>query len=285
MNLRQCFLTGNECYYISTKIIPKGVMVHSTGANNPRISRYVQPDDGYLGTNIYANHWNVFHPDGENIAPHSYIGEDGRCAICGGRQVCAHAFIGRLENGDIATYQTLPWDVRGWHAGRSSGNDAYIGFEICEDALRDSSYFNLVYQEAVELTAYLCSLFRLNPLEEGVVISHREGNLMGVASDHEDVEHWFSRFGKTMDNFRHDVKQKLKKASSDEEEAENKEMTIEEMTNVAGTGDNPSEWAKAATDFCKEQGIFLGDSNGNFGWQQPITREAVAQVLYNILKK
>ena len=34
----------------------------------------------------------------------------------------------------MATYQTLPWDHRGWHAG-GSANNTHIGFEICEDAL------------------------------------------------------------------------------------------------------------------------------------------------------
>ena len=34
---------------------PCGVMVHSTGANNPYLRRYVQPDDGELGKNRYDN--------------------------------------------------------------------------------------------------------------------------------------------------------------------------------------------------------------------------------------
>ena len=30
----------------------------------------------------------------------------------------------------------------------------------------------------------------------------------------------------------------------------------------------------------KQVGVFTGDSAGNFGWQQPVTREAVAKLLY-----
>lgn len=33
-------------------------MVHSTGANNPNLRRYVQPDDGVLGVNSNQNDWN-----------------------------------------------------------------------------------------------------------------------------------------------------------------------------------------------------------------------------------
>ena len=117
-------------------------MVHSTGANNPWLKRYVGPDDGLLGKNQYNNHWNQ---------PMD-------------REVCVHAFIGKLADGTIATYQTLPWDHRGWHCGsgsKGSGNNTHISFEICEDGLTDSAYFNKVYNEAVELCAYLCKQYGL----------------------------------------------------------------------------------------------------------------------------
>ncbi|GAA0493196.1 hypothetical protein IRB23M11_01790 [Alkalibacterium sp. m-11] len=109
MNLRKLIFTNNACYKAGRKITPKGIMVHSTGANNPNLRRYVGPDDGLLGVNQYNNHWNQDRPDG--------------------RQVCTHAFIGKLKDGSIATYQTLPWNHRGWHAG-GSANDTHIGFEI-----------------------------------------------------------------------------------------------------------------------------------------------------------
>lgn len=43
MNLRKLILTENACYKAGRKITPKGIMVHSTGANNPYLRRYV-PD-------------------------------------------------------------------------------------------------------------------------------------------------------------------------------------------------------------------------------------------------
>ena len=80
--------------------------MHSTGANNPKLSRYVGPDDGALGKNLYDNHWNRPKPDKQ--------------------QKCPHAFIGKLANGTIATYQVLPWDIVGWHSGtgRSASKNA-----------------------------------------------------------------------------------------------------------------------------------------------------------------
>lgn len=189
MNLHTLFLTHNACYKAGRTIVPQGIMVHSTGANNPWLRRYVGPDDGLLGKNRNNNHWNQERP--------------------GGRQVCVHAFIGRLADGSIATYQTLPWHHRAWHCGRGlrgSGNDTHISFEICEDSLTDASYFRKVYNEAVELCVYLCKLYGL---PEAGIISHSEGFRLGIASNHADVSHWFPRHGESMDSFRAAVRRRL----------------------------------------------------------------------------
>lgn len=186
--IRQLYLTNNNCYKAGQYITPKGVMVHSTGANNPTLRRYLAPNDGLIGENLYGNHWNQPLPDGQ--------------------AKCVHGFIGKLADGNVAIYKTLPWNMRGWHAG-GTANNTHIGFEICEDALTDSVYFAKVYEKAVELTAYLCQLYNLNPLADGVVIGHYEGYLRGIASNHADPGHWFSRFGKSMNTLRADVYNKL----------------------------------------------------------------------------
>ena len=111
MDLTRQYMTNNECFRLGNFFSPAGIMLHSTGANNPNLSRYVQPDDGRLGRNPYENHFNTPRP--------------------GGRKVCPHAIIGKLNNGDIAAYQLLPWEMAGWHAG-GSANNTHIGFELCE---------------------------------------------------------------------------------------------------------------------------------------------------------
>ena len=193
MNLNKLILTENACYKAGRKITVKGIMVHSTGANNPWLKRYVGPDDGKLGKNQYNNHWNTYHP--------------------GGREVCVHGFIGKLADGTVATYQTLPWDHRGWHAG-GSANNTHIGFEICEDDLTDGAYFAKVYKEAVELCAYLCKQYGLT---EKNIICHSEGYKQGVASNHGDVMHWFPKHGKSMDTFRAEVKALLAADAKEDE--------------------------------------------------------------------
>jgi LysM repeat protein len=196
MNLHKLIFTENACYKAGKKITVKGIMVHSTGANNPWLKRYVGPDDGKLGKNQYNNHWNTYHP--------------------GGREVCVHGFIGKLADGTVATYQTLPWDHRGWHAG-GSANNTHIGFEICEDDLTDGAYFAKVYKEAVELCAYLCKQYGLT---EKNIICHSEGYKQGVASNHGDVMHWFPKHGKSMDTFRAEVKALLAADAKEDEPAQ-----------------------------------------------------------------
>lgn len=191
MNYNKLILTNNHCYVTGVKHTPVGIFVHSTGANNPYLKRYVGPDDGKLGVNKYNNHWNQKYPDG--------------------RSICVHAFIGKLEDGSVATYQTLPFDMVGWHSGAGSKGNAnfmgYLGFEICEDGLDNKDYFDKVYKEAVEFCISLCGMYPTIKIEN--IIGHYEGHERGIASNHGDPKHWFSKFGKNMDTFRADVQKGL----------------------------------------------------------------------------
>jgi len=191
MNLRKLIFTESDCYKegMAKKqfIKPIALMWHSTAANNPYLKRYVGPDDGLLGKNIYNNHWNQ---------PRD-------------RRVCYHAFVGKLKDDTIASYQVLPWDLRGWHSGsgkNGNGNSlGYIGICICEDNLKDKAYAMAAYKEACEFTAYLCEQLNLDPLGEDVIIDHARAYQLGIASNHGDVMHWFGRYGITLDKIRRDV--------------------------------------------------------------------------------
>lgn len=255
MELHSCILTNNDCYKRGLTIAPKGVMVHSTGANNPWIKRYVQPDDGNLGDNVYNNDWNQ-----------------------SGLDVCVHAFIGKKKDGSIATYQTLPWNHRGWHAG-GAANNTHISFEICEDDLTSRSYFETAYREAAELTAYLCGLYGLNPLRDGVVICHAEGYRRGLASNHGDVEHWFPKFGKTMDDFRNYVNQIMEGEEMSKEEIQ---ALVDARIKAILSGDNtvPSDWAKEELSAAMADGITDGSRPGGYA-----TREEAAVMVERLYRK
>lgn len=199
-----CMMTNSTCYKGTSTMQVKGVLWHSTGANNPWLKRYVQPSDNAsdraemlakLGQNQYKNDWN-----------HASVSAGLNC------------WIGKLADGTVTTVQTMPWNYKPWgcaSGSRGSCNNGWIQFEICEDGLTDSNYFNQVYKEACEITAYLCKMYNLNPkgtvsvggVNVPVILCHQDSYKLGMGSNHSDVYHWFNRYGKTMDNVRNDVAQ------------------------------------------------------------------------------
>ena len=177
------FFTQSDCYQKGVRQVPRGVQVHSTGANNPYLRRYVGPDDGLLGENPNGNTHN--RPGGN---------------------VCANAYIGKLADGTVAVYQTLPWDYRCWLSGSGSKGNAnklgYIGFEICEDSTDNREYFDeAVRGAAVLLTAYLCDTLNIYPYSDKLE-DHAGLHGMGLASNHGDIGMWLHNFGYTFGDFR-----------------------------------------------------------------------------------
>lgn len=235
MKLYTQILTKNDCYKCGRTITPSGVMVHSTGANNPKLSRYV-PGNNEIGWNAGGNHWDM-----------------------PGTGACVHAFIGKLSDGSVGAVQTLPWNRRGWHCGKGSwgsANDTHIAFEICEDGLEDRSYFQAVYQAAVELAADLCKQYSLDPKADGVVICHSEGHARGIASNHADVMHWFPIHGKTMDMFRNDVARAME--GEDEMTQEQFDAMLENYLARKAQEKADQPWEQMAIDKVQAAGISDG---------------------------
>ena len=197
-----CMQTQSTCYKGTTTMNVRGILWHSTGANNPNLKRYVQPSDNapdrdawlkLLGTNTYKNDWNhITHQAGLNC------------------------WIGKLADGTVTTVQTMPWNYKPWGCGsgsKGSCNNGWIQFEICEDGLTDKAYFEKVYKEACEITAYLCKMYNIDPkgtvsyngVTVPTILCHQDSYRLGLGSNHGDVLHWFPKHGKSMDDVRNDV--------------------------------------------------------------------------------
>ena len=189
MQCKQQFLTGNDVYVNNLGRIdsryrtfqdrgPQGLVLHSVGCPQPKAEVFIQK-------------WNK---PGVEKAAHAFVEPD-------------------------AVYQTLPWNYRGWHAG-GAANNTHIGVEMTEpatikytggsswvdlDPSATEAFIRKTYANAVALFAELCRQFALDPLADGVILSHREAHARGLASNHGDPEHLWSKFGLTMDGFRTDV--------------------------------------------------------------------------------
>ena len=189
MEIIQCYQTKNPCYRKGTPMKPVGIVVHSTGANNPHLCRYVDCPER-LGGNRYGNHWN--RPEAATLV---------------------HGAIGLDKEGFVTVVNTLPYTMAAWGVGKGSRGSynydptGHIQFEMCEDDLTDPSYFDQVMGTAVAYCARLC---REYGLAAESVVSHKEAHAQGYASNHGDPENWMGRFGMTMEDFRARVRAKLK---------------------------------------------------------------------------
>lgn len=189
MEIIQCYQTKNPCYRKGTPMKPVGIVVHSTGANNPHLCRYVDCPER-LGVNRYGNHWN--RPEAATLV---------------------HGAIGLDKEGFVTVVNTLPYTMAAWGVGKGSRGSynydptGHIQFEMCEDDLTDPSYFDQVMGTAVAYCARLC---REYGLAAESVVSHKEAHALGYASNHGDPENWMGRFGMTMEDFRARVRAKLK---------------------------------------------------------------------------
>lgn len=186
MNIIRSITTNNPCYQTGQTITVKGLMLHSVGTPQPSARYFVEMWDS------------------------------------GKYEIGVHGVIDG-NTGDI--YQCLPWNHYGWHAG-GSANGTHVGVEMCEPACIEYTsgpYFTCsdvptartvaqrTYESAVELFAHLCTMYSLNPMSDGVIISHKEGHARGVASNHGDPEHLWQGLGMdyTMDTFRKAVLQRM----------------------------------------------------------------------------
>lgn len=251
MNYKQYILTHNDCYLAYQTMYVKGLMLHSTGANNKNVSRYASDSA-----------WN--RP---------------------GVEKCVHGFIGVDKDWTgVGLVQTLPWNMRGWHAGKGSkgsANNGYIGIEVCEDALKDEKYLMECVNVAAYTFAFLCKKFKLNPQMKSVIISHAEGYKLGIASNHGDIDHWFKKFGYSMDKFREKV-YNIYVGKVDET------MTQEQFNKMAEQWQNErakrdsSDWAKqiGLQDWIKETGITSSSS----GMQKMVTKEEVLAFIKKALE-
>jgi hypothetical protein len=86
-------------------------------------------------------------------------------------------------------------------------------FEICDDGYKSKEYFEAVYKEACEITAYYCKMYNLDPLgsfvyngvKVPVITSHAESYDLKLGSNHGDPLKWLAKYGKTMKDVRNDV--------------------------------------------------------------------------------
>lgn len=220
MEIIEAFAAKNKCYQAGAALVPRGLMLHSIGCPQPNAA-------------ALARYFDQYQP--------------------GGQSVCVHAFA----QADGTVYQTLPWEMRGWHCG-GSANGTHIGVEMTEPGAgmayaEAAAQITGTYRTAVALFAQLCETYGLDPLADGVIIGHAEGHRRGVASNHADPEYlwWQYGMGFTMDGFRAAVAEAM--AGTQKEETD--------MTRYNTVAEMPA-WAQAEAQRLVDRGALKGDADG-----------------------
>lgn len=220
MEIIEAFAAKNKCYQAGAALVPRGIMLHSIGTPQPSAA-------------ALARYFDQYQP--------------------GGQSVCVHAFA----QADGTVYQTLPWEMRGWHCG-GAANATHIGVEMTEPGAgmayaEAAAQITGTYRTAVALFAALCETYGLDPLADGVIIGHAEGHRRGVASNHADPEYLWQQYGMgyTMDGFRAAVAEAM--AGAREEETD--------MTRYNTVAEMPA-WAQAEAQRLVDRGALKGDADG-----------------------
>lgn len=295
----KCFMRQSSWYKRTGKVPVRGVLWHSTGANNATLRRYVQPDSNaadraqmleLIGVNKNGNDWNR---EGQWVKGEWVPLQAG-----------VHAFIGKLANGDVTTVQAGDWDKKAWGCAsgpKGSCNNGWIQFEICEDNLKGPVYFEKVYREAVELTAYLCRLYNLDPqgtvtyngIKVPVILCHQDSYQLGLGSNHGDVLHWLPKYGKSMQTVRDDVSALL--AGTNISNEEDDDMDVARFKELWGEmrkelqDNDSSKYSEEARAWATSTGLIAGmgampNGEQNYAWADVLTREQMAVLLYRFAK-
>ena len=240
MQIIPAFVTQNKCYQAGAPLTPRGIMLHSVGTPQPSAA-------------VFARSFNQYQP--------------------GGVSVCVHAFA----QADGTVYQTLPWEMRGWHCG-GSANSTHIGVEMTEPSAgmtRSEAAEQIAgtYRTVVELFAELCKQYELDPAQDGVISGHAEGHRRGVASNHADPELLWRTYdmGYAMDGFRADVAETMNENDNEEDEDDMvRYNTIEEV---------PS-WAQDTVRALMDAGALGGVGGGNLDLSMDMIRGLVVGAKY-----
>lgn len=160
-----CMMTNSTQWAYHKELNPVGIVVHSSGRNNPYLRRYVQPSKdnknyidiiNQLGENHKRDDWNHIH------TLYNF-----------------HYWIGKDKNNDVISVQTFPLNIKTW-------NDNYIHICICEDKLNDRDYLADCLAELAVLCDDLCKDFNW---DETVIFDYSE------ISNFPDSNYWLEKHG------------------------------------------------------------------------------------------
>lgn len=226
------YTTANDGYKNNGPISgPKGIVIHSPGPG---------------GINTVEKMFANFNVSGRGASIHGSIDTDG--------------FL-----------QMMPLTQKAGHVGSGSKgtlNTSFLGFELCEPSgltynsngsaiisyNPPAGFFEAVKNNAIELCAYLCQEYNIDPLQKtaaGGIVSHYEAHALGCGDNHADIRHWWETWESyTMDDFRQDVYNFMKDGEA---------QVPETVYNTIG---EVPDWGRDTVQKLIDKGYLLGGGDG-----------------------
>lgn len=256
------YATNSDCYKSGYNITPKGSVNHSIGV--------AQPNSSVI--------FNLMNRSGAGWGVNAILGDfhqgEGKIILC-------------------MPMQRRPWGVASGPNG--SWNNSRIQWEVCEpaghtyaggtminyDVSKNTTYFNRMWKLLVAWNVYCCVKLGYGA---STIADHAESYKQGYGSNHSDMGQWLPKHGKSMDALRKEVREIL----NDEGDEEVTQAEFDKMfeTHMAALATNNSgTWSKAAREWAVNSGICQGNGNGVYDWPAYVTREQMAQFLYNLNEK
>ena len=256
------YATNSDCYKAGRNIAPKGCVNHSIGVAQPNSSVI------YNLMNRSGAGWGV------------------------------NAILGDFHKGEGKIILAMPMQRRPWGVAsgpNGSWNNSRIQWEVCEPAghtyaggtmvnynvAKNATYFERMWKLLVAWNVYCCVKLGYN---SKTIADHAESYRAGYGSNHSDMGQWLPKHGKSMNALRREVQEIL----DSKEEEEVTQAEFDKMFNVHMASlntNNAGSWSEAARKWATESGVCAGDGKGGYNWPAYVTREQMAQFLYNLNNK
>lgn len=178
---------------------------------------------------------------------------------------------------------------RSWCTSSSSNDHRAITIEVANTVAADPwPVSDKAYAALLDLVTDIC---RRNSIKK--LLWQGDKSLIGqVDEQNMTVHRWFAAKACPGDYLysRHaeiaeEVNKRLNGSADNTTEEDEEEMTLDQFKELykemiaEKKGDEPSDWAKDSCEKAKSAGTFGGDGEGNFNWQDPVSREALAAVM------
>lgn len=151
------------------------------------------------------------------------------------------------------------------------GNSEYIGIECCHVKGHNPGQFKAMWDRATWLFAHLfCENPDWGDVNSYSLPAHKDiTDRKNIEGGHVDPIDYFAEYGKTVNDFRNDVKKKINEMKNIKKEVV---CMFKDCANL-------SDEEKKAINYLAENGICKGDGKGNFGPDDNLTRKQMALML------